>query len=677
MSLTRRLLLVALISVLPAIVIWTYTEVSLRRAREAEINGLAMRQAQLAASEIERIFEGIRSLLVAVEEVPSVREFNVAACTLYLSNLRAKVPYLDAVVVLDPEGRVACQHGSAAYSAFTDQSYFQDSLETSDLVVGEYTRGLASQNGSARPVLPLALSFRDDSGRIAGVVVAALDLDWLGQQLNARAVPQDGSLTIADRTGVIIARQPLSERFVGTRIPDAYLTHVAEAQPGAFEALSQDGVKRVIGYVPAPVASGVYVSAGISSKLAFDGINQAAKRGFLLIAAALLMALSLSGLIGRAFVTKPFGTMLKAVRAWRRGDYEARIGIRPSAGEFGILASAFNDLMNDVAERQRALQASEERARLALEAGQMGSWWFDHDTKTSGWSAQIAHLFGHPATKTSLTIDEWQSFLHPDDAGPAIDKLRASVLKDGEYEDEYRIRRADGDIRWVSTRGRTFFNTFRQPMTTIGVLHDITARKQSEEQQQLLLDELNHRVKNTLATVQSIAGQTLRSAKDVAGFRTAFESRLFALSKTHDLLTRNSWRDADLHAIAEQELAPYRREGGDRVSIRGPRVNLPASKVISFGLIIHELVTNAAKYGALSSPSGQVEMTWTIEPEDNGRPRLRMNWAESGGPPVEQPVHQGFGTRLIRRSVENELDGRLAVEYLPTGLSCEIRIPLE
>ncbi|MBM6594352.1 sensor histidine kinase [Microvirga pudoricolor] len=676
MSLTRRLLLVALISVLPAIVIWTYTEVSLRRAREAEINGLALRQAQLAASEIERIFEGVRSLLVAVEEVPSVRDFNGPACTSYLGNLRAKVPYLDAVVVLDPNGLARCQHGSATYDGFADKPYFRDALKTGDLVVGDFTR-VRLNAPSTRPILPLALAFQEADGSLGGVVVAALDLDWLGQQLSARAVPQDGSLTIADRNGVIIARQPLSERFIGTRIPDGYMSYVSAPASGAFEALSQDGVKRVIGYVPATLARGVYVSAGISSKVAFDGINRAAKRGFLLIAAALLLALSLSGLIGRAFVTKPFDTMLKAVRAWRRGNYDARIGIRPAAGEFGMLASAFNDLMNDVSERQKALQASEERARLALDAGQMGTWWFDHDTKTSGWSPQLAQLFGQPSDKGSVTVAEWQSYLHPDEADAAVAKLRASVSRDGEYEDEYRIRRPDGEVRWVSARGRTFFNTFRQPVTTIGVIQDVTARKLSQDQQQLLLDELNHRVKNTLATVQSIASQTLRSSKDSATFKKAFESRLLALSKTHDLLTRNSWRDADLHAIAEQELAPYRRENGGRVFLRGPRVNLPARMVISFGLIIHELVTNAAKYGALSNASGQIELRWVIESAESGRPQLRLVWTETNGPPVTEPAHQGFGSRLIRRSVEGELNGGLTMDYEPAGLVCEIVVPLD
>src|SRR3954462_4610916 len=181
MTLTRRLLLVALISVLPAIVIWTYTEVSLRRAREAEVRGLALRQAQLASSELDRIFEGIRNLLVAVEEVPAVRTFDNPSCMTYLGNLQAKVPYLDAIMVLDPNGQTRCQQGAWPVRQIKETGYFQEALETGEFVIGEYSTSPDGKAENPHPVLPLVRAFRDESSRIAGVVVATLDLDWLGQ----------------------------------------------------------------------------------------------------------------------------------------------------------------------------------------------------------------------------------------------------------------------------------------------------------------------------------------------------------------------------------------------------------------------------------------------------------------------------------------------------------------
>jgi PAS domain S-box-containing protein len=678
MNLTKRLLLLALISVLPAIVIWTYTEVSLRRAREAEVNDLVLRQAMLAGTEIERIFDGIHSLLIAVDEVPSIRAFNMLDCNAYMGNLQRRVPYLLSIVALDRDGRVRCGRAEPSpEKRFNHRSYLTQAIEQDQFTIGEYAADFPEGDLTGYPVLPLALPIRDTSGQIIGAVAAALDLRWLGDKLKERILPVDGSLTVSDRNGTIIAREPFPERFVGTKIPEAFAKYIGDTKPGVFEALSQDGVKRIIGYIPISLPPrDLYISTGFSAKSAFNSINQAAKRGFMVIAAALVLTLSLSWLTSRAFITRPFETMTDAVRAWRRGNYSARIKLPDSSGELGVLANAFNDLMDDVAERQKALQASEERARLALEAGHMGTWWYDHLRGKGGWSSQAALLLGFPPEQRTVNISDWRSLVHPDDLNGALEKLRAAVLCDGEYEDEYRVIHPDGEVRWINSRGRVFLNSLNKPMHFIGIFQDVTARKQAEDQQRFFLDELNHRVKNTLATVQSIASQTLRSTSNPASFRDAFEGRLLALSKTHDLLTRNSWRNADLHDIAKQELAPYRKKNDERVVIDGPSVDLPARYAINLGLVLHELVTNAAKYGALSCASGHLELKWSIVPDPNHSTQLRLHWGETGGPPVEQPKRQGFGARLIRRSIEGELSGSVAIDFAPTGVSYDISVPL-
>lgn len=679
MTLTKRLLLLALISVLPAIVMWTYTEVSLRRAREAEVNDIVMRQARVAGSEIERIFDGIHSLLIAVDEAPSIRSFVTPACSSYLHSLQEKVPYLMAFVALDLEGRVRCVHGPLPGGdyRFNNRPYFRDAVRTEGFVVGTYTPEFTEGGIGAHPVLPLALPIRDDDGRITGVIATALDLRWLNQKLKERVIPADGSVTVADRNGIILAREPLPERLIGTRIPEPFMKYVNDAEMGSFETVSQDGVKRILGYIPLNLPpKDLYISAGLSSKAAFVTINRAANRGFMLIAAGLILSLSVSWLLSRAFITRPFEMMTDAVRAWRRGNYLARIDLPGSPGELGLLANAFNDLMDDVAERQKALQASEERARLALEAGHMGTWWYDHVKGVGGWSSQAALLLGLPPERTTVTVSEWRELVHPDDVDEVFEKLRNAVSGDGDYEDEYRIQHSSGEIHWISAKGRVFFNSARKPVYFVGIFQDITARKRAEDQQRFLLDELNHRVKNTLTTVQSIATQTLRSATGPASFKEAFEGRLLALSKTHDLLTRNSWREADLHDLAKQELAPYRKSHDDRVVVDGPAVNLPARYAINLGLVLHELVTNAAKYGALSSPSGHVALTWSIVDHSDRPPQLRLHWSESGGPPVEKPKRQGFGSRLIRRSIEGELAGYIVINFAPVGVSYDLSVPL-
>jgi two-component sensor histidine kinase len=206
-------------------------------------------------------------------------------------------------------------------------------------------------------------------------------------------------------------------------------------------------------------------------------------------------------------------------------------------------------------------------------------------------------------------------------------------------------------------------------------MRDITERKRAEERQELLLNELNHRVKNTLATVQSLARQSLRGAASPDLASQTLEARLMALSQTHNLLTQRHWQGAALGDVLAAELAPYMEGARPRVRLQGPPVNLPPQAALALGMTFHELATNAAKYGALSMPEGEVAITW--EADRGESPRVRLCWVESGGPPVEEPTRRGFGSRLIERGVRNELGGVLRLEFRREGLRCEIELPLE
>ena len=202
---------------------------------------------------------------------------------------------------------------------------------------------------------------------------------------------------------------------------------------------------------------------------------------------------------------------------------------------------------------------------------------------------------------------------------------------------------------------------------------DVTDRVRGEQQQKLLVDELNHRVKNTLATVQSIAAQTLRTSPDPEDFRKAFEARLMALSGTHDLLTASNWRQAGLRDVLLVEL---RAHGAERYQLDGPNVPLSPAEALRLGLIFHELATNAAKYGALANADGCVRVSWTLEncPE---AARLVLDWTEVGGPPVTAPTRRGFGSRLIERSLQGQVGGAAAMTFGDQGLHCRLSLPLQ
>jgi two-component sensor histidine kinase len=202
----------------------------------------------------------------------------------------------------------------------------------------------------------------------------------------------------------------------------------------------------------------------------------------------------------------------------------------------------------------------------------------------------------------------------------------------------------------------------------------MTPRKDWEERQKLLINELNHRVKNTLATVQSIVSQTLRNAQSFDQAREDLEVRLLALSRTHDVLTRESWERADLRDIVDVATEPYRSRGEHRFRVEGSPVTLPPALALTIAMALQELATNAVKYGALSNEAGTIDLTWRVSRATP--PVLDLEWRETGGPPVAAPTRKGFGTRLIERSLAAETGGEASLAYDPAGLVCRIRAPL-
>ena len=208
-------------------------------------------------------------------------------------------------------------------------------------------------------------------------------------------------------------------------------------------------------------------------------------------------------------------------------------------------------------------------------------------------------------------------------------------------------------------------------------LIDLTKHKEDEVRSRMLIDELNHRVKNTLSTVQSIVWQTLRTTTDPKAIRQSIESRLFALSRSHDLLTHEKWESAGLLDIAHDALEPFGVSGGraDRIVITGENIRFPPKAALALSIAFNELATNAVKYGALSNAVGSILIGWTMETAPAGK-RLLLSWTEKGGPPVTPPAHKGFGSRVLERGLAHELEGTVHLDYRPDGLVCTMDIPL-
>jgi len=249
-------------------------------------------------------------------------------------------------------------------------------------------------------------------------------------------------------------------------------------------------------------------------------------------------------------------------------------------------------------------------------------------------------------------------------ASAAREGIEAVVRKDRDrFVQNYLCRMPSGD-HW-------FRMTVTPTQRGAVVSHDdVTALVEAERRQKLLTNELNHRVKNTLAIVQAIASQSIRSSADVQAVKQAFVARIGALARVHDTLTATAWSGATLAEIAEATLEPFRSSGGT-ISATGPDVRLDAGTAVTLSLALHELATNATKHGALSQPTGHVTLEWTLAEKPA---EVHVSWVESGGPPVVPPTHEGFGSRLIRGMARG---GDFAVSFDPAGVRYRLTLPIE
>jgi PAS domain S-box-containing protein len=268
----------------------------------------------------------------------------------------------------------------------------------------------------------------------------------------------------------------------------------------------------------------------------------------------------------------------------------------------------------------------------------------------------------------------WESVHDPKELPAVVERWQASIATGQPFEMVFPLKGADGAFRPFLTRIVPHRDGEGRIVRWFGTNTDISGERVAAARQQLLVNELNHRVKNTLATVQSIAAQLLKRTSDVE-LRETFDGRLVALSRTHDLLVRDRWEATPLRDLLLQEFEPYRSEEGIRFVVEGPDLRLNPKAALTLGMAFHELTTNAAKYGALSKPAGQVRVTWDVPRASEPR-ALRLKWVETGGPPVKKRRHKGFGSTLIERGVSLELEGEVRVEFDPSGLICTMEIPL-
>ncbi|CAN7309030.1 GAF domain-containing protein [Mesorhizobium amorphae] len=343
----------------------------------------------------------------------------------------------------------------------------------------------------------------------------------------------------------------------------------------------------------------------------------------------------------------------------------------------GLAASLFTlkDATRNGAIAAAALEREEKRRAIALDAASLASWAWDIRTDIIECDVLLSELFNLPRSNR-LRARDILAAIDPRDVYQTETRFRDALTGSDDYFGEYRVKGLHPP-RWVATRGRVIERDGDgKPTLIFGVNYDITERKLGDERQRLLLRELNHRVKNTLATVQALATQTVRHARQPSEFLEAFGARLQALGVAHNLLSDREWRGIGIRELVQIEVKPFDSTERPRMTISGADLLLTPDQAVGLGLILHELASNALQYGSLSVASGRVDLTWKAEGK-RGAGRLVLTWRESGGPQVEPPDRHGFGSILIRRSLAKVISSEVTHEFRPEGVFAEISMPLE
>jgi PAS domain S-box-containing protein len=332
------------------------------------------------------------------------------------------------------------------------------------------------------------------------------------------------------------------------------------------------------------------------------------------------------------------------------------------------------ELERRVEERTAALEISNERLKMAMAVAQLATWEWDFATDKIKWQKGYVPFPGYD-TSAGVKLDDALARVHEDDRATMRAAFDQSRKTGKPYHQVHRSFGPDGTIVWRDARANPEFDAKGKAVRLLGVVMDISEHKLAEERQEIMLQELHHRVKNTLATVKAIANLSKRTATDVESFCNAFNSRIVSLSKTHTLLVSHKWSRIGLIDILTSEISGFDDGIGERVVFRGPSIDLPSQTALSLGMAFHELTTNAAKYGSLSVPGGRLAVDWTLANGTDGNHTFNLQWRERGGPPVQQPTRQGFGSILMEKLFDGQAGVSMKIQFQRSGLEFDLAMP--
>src|SRR6266446_1814395 len=492
-----------------------------------------------------------------------------------------------------------------------------------------------------------ALARSPDQHAIARLVAATeLPAGWQAQAV------------VSDAAHLIIASSEQAEPYIGKELPRAQWHGAGPS--GVFEFIDSAGRPSLQASTRSELTD--WETAVWAPKALLEAPVRAQWRTLGAMALLAIALVAASALWLGQIIARSVGHAARAALAAAEGG-----PLLPS----GTPIAEVNTLMAELREATDLLRESKDRLQLALNAAQLGSWQYDPFTRIVTGDARCQEIFD--VAKNEADIEELLKPVHPDDVERLWTAIAASLdpVDPERSATEFRLRRRNGEVRWVETLGLGHFEGAgrgRRAVSMAGTAQDITERKQREEKEHLLMREINHRAKNMLSVVDAIAHQTAtRNPEDFVG---RFSERIQALSANQDLLVRNEWNGVEIADLVRAQLAHFADLVGSRIAMHGPKLRLNPASAQAIGLALHELATNAGKYGALSTDAGRVDVSWGT---DGGT--LTMSWTEREGPLVSAPKRRGFGTIVMEAMAARSVDGKVDLDYAPSGLTWRLTCP--
>jgi two-component sensor histidine kinase/PAS domain-containing protein len=663
-STQRYLLALVAAVVLPLLAFASFLLVWYVAGEHARTEREALRTARQVALLVDGQLEQFASLLQGLAASSSLQSGNLAQ---FHAEARRLTESGDLVIVLRELGprqlvNTQVDYGTPLPSAVPLSEHEREHFAAGRTVISGVYKSPIS--GETRIAVAVPVKIEERIGYILAVTLETARI----RETILSATPRGWLIGIGDTTGTVVARSERHEEFTGTRTGGDFLRR-ATGPSGTLTTRSLDGREILAGYVRSPFANWLVASA----------IDKAEVDAPIWRSLAALASIGAAALILSAIMAYIFGKTFAAAadelarRAALIGEGKPMPPMSSPLTEFSFVGDALETAGSEINERTRELQAVLDTVPAIV--------CFTYDPQgreiiLNEFAANLLHVTVPDAASfrgRAVALDHIHLLKNDQpiqrEEMPLVRALHGETID----EEEYTCMLADGThvvLLMSATALRTKTGAIQG---AVSVSLDITERRKAEEQRGLLVNELNHRVKNTLSTVQSIATQTLGSATTPENAREALTERLIALARAHDQLNAESWEGAELRDIVAGAVMPF---GVERFEFAGPPVWLPPNFSLALALALNELATNAAKYGALLMPAGRVIVSWQVEEVELDR-RLTVRWSEHGGPPVRKPQRTGFGLKIIERSVAGEREGRATVEYAQAGLVCvlSVRVP--